>query len=46
MNLELVDASLDGTVTYELNIAPNLSNLNSRCLGVDSIHAFPQTELW
>lgn len=31
LNLELVDASLDGTVTYELVIGPNFSNLNSRC---------------
>jgi hypothetical protein len=31
LNLELVDASLDGTVTYELYIAPNFSNLNSTC---------------
>jgi len=30
-NLELVDASLDGTVTYEIFIAPNFSNLNSTC---------------
>jgi len=29
LNLELVDATLDGTVTYEFFIAPNLSNLNS-----------------
>ncbi|KAG9196124.1 acyl-coenzyme A thioesterase 13 [Alternaria panax] len=29
LNLELVDASLDGTVTYELNIGPNFSNLNN-----------------
>ncbi|CAI9635427.1 hypothetical protein GT037_010448 [Alternaria burnsii] len=29
LNLELVDASLDGTVTYELVIGPNFSNLNN-----------------
>ncbi|KAI4644035.1 uncharacterized protein J4E78_009818 [Alternaria triticimaculans] len=29
LNLELVDATLDGTVTYEFFIAPNLSNLNN-----------------
>jgi hypothetical protein len=27
-NLKLVDASLDGTVTYSLYISPNFSNLN------------------
>ncbi|CAG5187574.1 uncharacterized protein ALTATR162_LOCUS11732 [Alternaria atra] len=29
LNLELVDASLQGTVTYELFIGPNFSNLNN-----------------
>jgi hypothetical protein len=28
-NMKLVDASLDGTVTYEMIITPNFSNLNS-----------------
>jgi hypothetical protein len=28
-NMKLVDATLDGTVTYEMTIAPNFSNLNS-----------------
>jgi hypothetical protein len=28
--MELVDASLDGSVTYEMIIIPNFSNLNSR----------------
>jgi acyl-coenzyme A thioesterase 13 len=28
-SLELVDATLDGTVTYEMYIAPSFSNLNS-----------------
>jgi hypothetical protein len=27
-NLKLVDAGLDGSVVYELFIAPNFSNLN------------------
>lgn len=28
-SLELVDATPDGTVTYEMFMAPNFSNLNS-----------------
>jgi hypothetical protein len=28
-NMKLVDATLDGTVTYEMTITPNFSNLNS-----------------
>jgi hypothetical protein len=28
-NMKLIDASLDGTVTYEMTITPNFSNLNS-----------------
>jgi|TARA_R110002003_G_scaffold2545_3_gene24451 hypothetical protein len=28
-NMKLVDARLDGSVVYEMTIAPNFSNLNS-----------------
>lgn len=29
-NMKLVDAGLDGSVSFELTILPNFSNLNSR----------------
>jgi hypothetical protein len=29
-NLKIVDASMDGTVTYEFYMAPNFSNLNGK----------------
>jgi hypothetical protein len=29
-NLKIVDAGLDGSVVYELFIAPNFSNLNGK----------------
>jgi hypothetical protein len=27
-NLKIVDAGIDGSVTFELNVSPNFSNLN------------------
>jgi acyl-coenzyme A thioesterase 13 len=31
-NMKLVDAGMDGSVSYEMTIAPNFSNLNSKNL--------------
>jgi hypothetical protein len=40
-NMKLVDATLDGTVTYEMTITPNFSNLNS----MYSFHIVPHDML-